>query len=149
MSATLTLARPDHLAQLLPLVAAFHADAGISGDDKTREAALRPLLDGSPHGAVYLIGPARAPIGYIALGFGWSIRSGGLDGRIDELFVRAGVRGRGIASEVLRSLPKALAGAGLKALHVELHAPDEMRLRLFSRAGFSRQADDHLLVRRF
>ena len=73
----LTLARPDDLERLTPLVAAFHDEAGIVQDDATRRAALTPLLAGSPHGVAYLIGPARAPIGYVILSFGWSMEFAG------------------------------------------------------------------------
>ncbi len=98
----LTLAKTDDLERLTPLVAAFHQEEGISQDDDTRRAALTPLLDGSPHGAIYMIGPGRAPIGYIIVTFGWSVEFGGMDGFVDEFYIRPGVRGRGIGSEVVR-----------------------------------------------
>jgi len=126
----LTLARPDDLERLLPLVAAFHDEAGIVQDDTTRRAALTPLLEGSPHGVAYLIGPARAPIGYIILSFGWSMEFAGMDGFVDEIYIRRAVRGRGIGSEVLSNLPKALAGAGLRALHLEVRR-DNAKVRGF------------------
>ncbi|MEO0379092.1 MAG: GNAT family N-acetyltransferase, partial [Pseudomonadota bacterium] len=124
MSAALTLATVDHFDRLMPLVTAFHAEAGIETDEATRAEGLRPLLEGSPLGAAYLIGPPRAPIGYIAVSFGWSLEFGGMDGFVDELFIRPGVRGRGVASEVLLTLPRALADVGLKALHLEVNAQD-------------------------
>jgi len=71
-------------------------------------------------GAAYLIGPPGAPIGYIIVTFGWSIGIGGMDGFKDKLYVRSDVRSRGIASEVLLSLPRALAGARLKALQLKV-----------------------------
>ena len=39
-----------------------------------------------------------------------------MDGVIDEIYVRPAIRNRGIASEVLSTLPKALADAGIKTL---------------------------------
>ena len=97
MSAALTLAGPDHLDALDRLVAAFHLEVGIEADEAQRRAAIAPPLEGIPHGAAYLIGPERAPIGYIVISFGWSMEFGGLDGMIDELYIRPGVRGRGVA----------------------------------------------------
>ena len=94
MSAALTLASLGHRDRLLPLVAAFHAEAGIETSEVQRADGITPLLEGSPHGAAYLIGPARAPIGYIVVSFGWSLEFGGMDGFIDELFIRPGVRER-------------------------------------------------------
>ena len=137
MSAALHLARPADLKVLMPLVAAFHVEEGVSDlGEEARHAALAPLLDGSPHGAVYLIGPQRAPIGYIVITFGWSLEFGGMDGFIDEFYIRPGVRGRGVATEVLQSLGKALGQAGLHALHLEVAHDNEPALRLYRRNGF-------------
>ena len=149
MSAALTLATPEHLEKLMALVGAFHAEAQIELSDEDRRAGIEPLLQGIPHGVIYLIGPPRAPIGYIVITFGWSLEFGGLDGFVDELFVRPGVRKRGIASETLLSLPRALAGAGLKALHLEVDKRDEPAQRLYSRAGFVIRSGYNLMTRRF
>lgn len=149
MSAALTLATTDHLDRLLTLVAAFQAEVGISMTDEARDAAVRPLLEGCPHGVAYLIGPPRAPIGYIIISFGWSVEFGGMDGFVDELFVRPGVRGRGVAGEVLISLPRALAGVGLKALHLEVATENTSAQRLYKRAGFALRDGYHLMTRRF
>lgn len=149
MSAALTLAAPDHLDKLDALVAAFHAEEGIDLPAEDRRAGLKPLLDGIPHGAAYLIGPARAPIGYLVVTFGWSLEFGGLDGFVDEIYVRPGVRGRGIASETLQTLPRALAGAGLKALHLEVNRTADRTQRLYKKAGFEPRADYMLMTRVF
>ncbi|WP_397541527.1 GNAT family N-acetyltransferase [Roseovarius salis] len=143
----MTLARPDHLDTLMRLVADFHHEAGIAQDESERRAALAPLLEGSPHGAIYLAGPVRAPIGYIVVTFGWSVSSGGLDGFVDELYVRPGVRQRGIGTEMLLSLPKTLARAGLRAIHVETGRHGARSL--FSRAGFRPREETMLMSRRF
>ena len=59
MSAALTLAGPEHLEKIDALVAAFHVEEGISLSDEARRAGLTPMLEGIPHGAAYLIGPAQ------------------------------------------------------------------------------------------
>lgn len=137
MSAALTLGTTEHLDRLLGLVEAFHAEAGITSTAEMRHAGIAPLLAGLPYGCAYLIGPPRAPIGYIVITFGWSVKYGGLDGIIDELFIRPGVRGRGIASEALVALPRALAGAGLRAIHLEVGTTNAQAIKLYRRAGFS------------
>lgn len=145
MSAALRLARPEDLDRLMALVTAFHVEARIEQDaDKTRNA-LVPLLEGIPHGCVYLIGPGRAPLGYIILTFGWSVEFGGMDGFVDEIYIRPAVRGRGIATEVLLDLPKALAGAGLTALHLEVDRTNEAAQKLYLRTGF-RPRDKYMLM---
>ncbi|KII19304.1 N-acetyltransferase [Phaeobacter sp. S60] len=147
MSAALHLARPEDLDRVLDLVAAFHAEMGIPSDDTLRRAAIEPLLEGLPYGAVYLIGPARAPVGYIVVTFSWSVEFGGMDGFVDELFIRPPVRGRGIATEVLFALPRTLAEAGIKALHLEVDKTDETARNLYARARFEPR-DTYMLMSR-
>lgn len=145
MSAALRLARPEDLDRLMGLVTAFHTEAGLAQDaDQTRNA-LAPLLEGIPHGCIYLIGPGRAPLGYIILTFGWSVEFGGMDGFVDEIYIRPAVRGRGIATEVLLDLPKALAEAGLTALHLEVDRTNETAQKLYMRTGF-KPRDRYMLM---
>ena len=147
MSAALTLATPDHLDALLALVERFHGEDGIASTPEPRRAGVAPLLDGIPHGAAYLIGPPRAPIGYIIVCFGWSVEFGGMEGFVDELYIRPGVRGRGVATEVLMALPRALGAAGLKALHLEVSTDNDTAQRLYKRAGFQMRDGYHLMTR--
>ena len=139
MSQILHLATPADLDRLEPMVAAYHSLEGIESDETHRRAALGPLLEGSPLGAVWLIGPKMAPVGYVVASFGWSIEMGGIDGFVDELWIREKVRGRGMGSEALLALMKALAGAGVKALHLEVNARNEGATRIYERAGFRRR----------
>ena len=143
----LTLAKPEDIEHVARLVADFHTEEGITQNDATRRAAILPLLEGSPHGAVYLIGPGRAPIGYVIVSFGWSVELGGMDGFVDEIYIRPAVRGRGIGSEVLLALPKALAGAGLRALHLEVARDNERARRLYAKLHFTPREQYMLMTR--
>ncbi|MDQ2091286.1 GNAT family N-acetyltransferase [Marimonas arenosa] len=144
---TLQLARPDDLDRLEPLVAAYHGFAGIETGEDQRRAALVPLLEGTPHGVAYLIGPRRAPVGYIVISFGYSVEMGGIDGFIDEFFIRERVRGRGMGTEVLLSLLPALESHGIKALHLEVDRDNPRARRLYERAGFKPREAFHLMTR--
>lgn len=137
MTQVLHLATSDDLDKLERMVGAYHAFEGIGTDTDARRAALQPLLDGSPHGAVWLIGPKMAPVGYIAVSFGWSIELGGLDGVIDEFWIREAVRGRGMGGEALLALQKALKAAGVAALSLEVAPDNAIAQRLYARAGFA------------
>ncbi len=136
MTTAIHLATPDDAPRLLTLIAAFHAEYGIDRSDEQRSAALIPLLQGSPLGAAWLFGPAKAPTGYTIITFGWSMEMGGMDAIVDELFIRPSVRKRGIASEVLMAISSSLADVGVKALHLEVDRSDAATQRLYARAHF-------------
>jgi ribosomal protein S18 acetylase RimI-like enzyme len=145
---TLTLAQNEDFDRLAPLVAAFHAEQGIETTEDSRRTALEPLLEGTPHGVAYLIGPRRAPVGYIVISFGYSVEMGGIDGFVDEFYIRERVRGRGMGSEVLMSLLPALGRHGVKGLHLEVARDDDSARRLYTRAGFVAREGYHLMTRR-
>lgn len=149
MSAALNLAKPQDLPTLQRLVAAFHESIGVLQTDVDREAALLPLLQGSPHGAAYLIGPRKGAVGYIVISFGYSVKMGGIDGFIDEFYIRPKVRGRGLGSEVLRGLMPALAEYGIKALHLEIDRENIAAQELYGKLGFVAREAHHLMTRRF
>ena len=143
---SLHLAGPDDAEKLLGMVGSLHAELGIDSDADHRSAAVAPLLDGAPHGAIWLIGPRRAPVGYICVSFGWSLEFGGLEGRISELFVRQAVRGRGMGTEAVFGIAKALRDGGVRALHLELPSDDERNRRFFGRAKFIPRTDETLMT---
>ena len=144
----ITLAKPEDLDRLLPLVRAFHEETAIDVTEDNRIAGLTPLLEGSPFGAVWLLGPSRAPIGYIVICFGWSVEFGGMDGFVGELYIRQSVRGRGIGTEVLINLPKQLSQNGLRAIHLEVARVAVRTQEAYKRAGFQPRADYMLMTRR-
>ncbi|HBQ35333.1 MAG TPA: GNAT family N-acetyltransferase [Rhodobacteraceae bacterium] len=149
MSAALNMAKPDDMPVLQRLVAAFHESEGISQTDEDRKAALQPLLEGSPHGVAYLIGPRKGAVGYIIVSFVYSVEMGGIIGFIDEFFIRPNVRGRGLGGEVLRSLMPALAGHGIKALHLEVGRGNDRAKQLYGKLGFEARENYQLMTRRF
>ena len=53
---SLHLASPEDLPKLLPLVSAFHEHQGFNTSPEHQHDAILPLLEGSPHGAIWLIG---------------------------------------------------------------------------------------------
>lgn len=147
MTVTLTLAKPSDLDRLERLVEAYHAFEDIPTTKEERLAALAPLLDGIPHGVAYLLGPPKSPVGYVVVSFGWSVELGGIDGFIDELFIRDAVRGRGMGTEALTSLLPALARHGVKALHLEVATTNSRARGFYARLGFDARDKYHLMTK--
>ena len=147
MNTQVHLCGPEDRAPLLSLVTRCHEERRIAMDDAAREAAIGPLLEGSPLGAAYIFGPRRAPIGYVIVTFGWSVELGGMEGTLDEIFVRPSVRRRGIGGSILHDIGAALSDAGLRALHMRVDAADAPALSLGRRAGFIPRDETRHLVR--
>lgn len=136
----LHLAAPKDAPKLLGLMAAFHAEEGLDLDDAHRARAVQPVLEGSPYGQIFLVGPRMAPIGYLAVTFSWSIEFGGLDAFVDELYLRPSVRGRGLGSEILVAASQYLTQKQVMALHLEVDHSNEPAIALYTKLGFQHRA---------
>ena len=137
MTTAVHLAGLTDLDLVLSLMERFHLEAALPHDDTHRRRTVEPLLNSTPHGAIWLIGPQRAPLGYVLISFGWSVAFAGLEGFVHEIYVRPSVRGRGIGTEVLHAIAVSLTQNGLKALHVRLDQADTNAARFCARVGFA------------
>ena len=134
MTTAINLAGPDDAPRALDLMQRYHAEAGLDYDDAHRAAVVLPLLDSSPLGAIWLIGPARAPLGYVMMTFGWSVAHGGMIAWLAEAYIRDSVRNRGIGTEVLHAIAVSLRGADVKALHA--CTTTDIAAKFCARVGF-------------
>lgn len=143
MSAAITLATGDHMAALLSLMARRqHEATGLDEPDEAhiaRQHAIKPLLDGGPEGAVWLVGPPRAPLGYVIVTFGWNIALGGREAWVDDLYVRPSVRRRGIGRDVIHAVGMSLRQADVRALQVRLAQDTQTANAFCQAAGFAPQ----------
>jgi GNAT superfamily N-acetyltransferase len=136
MSAAVNLAGEDSTELCLGLMEKYHAEQDLPYDDAHRLAVAAPLLAGNPLGAIWLIGPARAPLGYVLVTFAWSIEAGGMVGWISEIYMRPSVRKRGIGTETLHAVAVALRAGGVMALHADIGVADSPLLHFWNRVGF-------------
>lgn len=145
MSTAINLGGPDDAKSLLSLMARYHEERGFPYDDDHRVVVTMPLLEGSPLGAIWLIGPQRAPLGYVLVTFGWSVRLGGMVGWIEEVFIRPSVRGRGIGTEVLHAVALSLGEVNIRALKVRVGDNDRL-MRFCGKVGFSQIEDLRIMT---
>jgi len=124
MSTAMTLAGPDRIDQLLGLTERRRTEGGDAPwaeDDRSHwHRALAPLLAGGMEGAVWMIGPSKAPIGYCVVTFGWSVEAGGREAWVEDIYVRPSVRRRGIGREIVNAVSVSLRQGGVKRLNARL-----------------------------
>lgn len=130
-------ARQADLADLLPLIRAYHEFEGVVMSDLQRAHAVAPLLvPDSAAGRLWLFRVDGQLVGYAALCFGYSIEFGGQDAFVDELFIAEPFRARGLGSSALESLIAEARVLGLSALHLEVACGNDRAQRLYERCGF-------------
>ena len=134
---SLELAGLPQLGDLLPLVAAYHLFEEISLSADIREESVERLLSDGTLGEVRLIKKSDHLIGYIVVCFSYSIEFGGREAFIDEFYIEAPERGRGIGAEVLRKLKEHMCTHNIAAIHLEVDQRNERAKSLYVQSGFS------------
>jgi len=122
---TLVPVGPDDLGALTELVRAYHDYDQHPFDEPVIVAALRQLCAGTPYAQAWLLSLDGRQIGYASVSYGFSIEVGGLDFFLDEFFLEATWRGRGLGRQLLAMIEdevKQLGGSRL-CLEAELHNP--------------------------
>ncbi len=145
MSTAITLANGENMGPLLSLMSRRATEATAEEDTDeaqlARQHAIKPLLEGGQEGAVWLVGPVRAPLGYVIVTFGWSVSAGGREAWVEDIFIRPSVRRRGIGTEVMHAISTTLSKSGLAAMHVRLSGGQAIAASFCARAGFAPQSD--------
>jgi GNAT superfamily N-acetyltransferase len=145
MNILLQRATPHHLAEILPLVAAYHACEHIDSSAQGRASAVRRLLQDTELGGIWRIEVDSQLAGYIALCRGFSIEFNGYDAFVDEFFLLPEFRGRGIGKSVLARIGSEARKLDINALHLEVARENEAARKLYAAAGFVAR-DRYLLM---
>jgi ribosomal protein S18 acetylase RimI-like enzyme len=131
---------------ILPLVREFYEFEHITFDEGDARAALRQILSDSRFGRVWLIRSGAEAVGYLVLTFGFSLEFKGRDAFVDELFLRAGFRGRGLGTRALGVAEAACRAEGVRALHLEVERANTAAQGVYRRLGF-KDHDRYLLTK--
>ena len=141
----LELAGPAQLEELLPLVAAYHAFEDVETSAEQRRNSVTKLLGSKNLGEIWLVRNPDNLIGYIATCYSYSIEFGGRDAFIDEFYVEAAERGKGIGGRVLKEIAKLMRARGIVAVHLEVDGQNERARAVYARAGFSSRDKYHVM----
>lgn len=145
----LELAGPAQLEELLPLVAGYHAFEDVETSAEQRRNSVAKLLGDKNLGEIWLVRNLDRLIGYIAVCYSYSIEFGGRDAYIDEFYIAAAERGKGIGGRVLKEIAMLLRGRGIVAVHLEVDSGNERARAAYARAGFSSRDKYHAMSLEF
>jgi len=135
MTINLRPATASDSSLLVDLMDEFYRESEYSLDREWAVAAFSALLADAQRGGAWLALVDEVPVGYVVLTTRFSMEYGGLDGFVDDLFVRPAFRCQGVGSELLTTLAREGERRGLRALHVETSA-DSPAARLYQRLGW-------------
>ncbi len=106
-----------------------------SFQEPTVRGTLAELLQNPVYGVVYLVHENLQPVGYVVICFDYSLEYRGKGAWIDELFVEAAHRGKGIGTQLLDLAESASREHHAKFLHLEV-THGNRAVELYRRRGF-------------
>lgn len=116
----------------------FHKDAALS--------ALSKLVENSNYGYAWLIIENQSIIGYVVLTIGYSLEFQGRDAFLDELFIKAEHRGKGIGQQAIKFIEQQCKDIGIKAFHLEVERQNKTAHGLYKKMGF-KEHDRYLMTK--
>jgi ribosomal protein S18 acetylase RimI-like enzyme len=119
---------------------AAHSPGTIRFEEPAARAAFRRFLSLPAFGRVWLFSLGSKTVGYIVLTLGFSFEFHGHDAFIDELYIDAAHRRRGVGRRAVEFVEKKAREMGVHALHLEVDQGNEPALELYRR---SRYQDHH------
>jgi GNAT superfamily N-acetyltransferase len=140
-------AGPADAELLVGMMREFYEHERMEFEEGAARRALGELLGDRRLGRVHLIREGAEVAGYLVLTFGFSLEFGGRDAFVDELFLRANWRGRGVGRRALEFAAEVCRGEGVRALHLEVDHVNTVAQALYRKSGF-RDHDRHLLTKR-
>lgn len=105
---------------LLKLMEPFTTDGGYPFDEAEATASFKSLLSNSALGGIFLAEIAGEAAGYVVLTLRFAMEHAGLEGYIDDLYVRPPARRQGVARALLEALFADCRQRGAKAVLVEV-----------------------------
>ncbi|MGE4481184.1 GNAT family N-acetyltransferase [Acidocella sp.] len=128
-------ALPADAPLFLQMCRDFHIEDG-SPLDEAGEATIAHVCRGEPLAPAFLLEYGGAPAGFFLLTLGYSVENGGTDGFIDDIYLLPPLRGQGLGHKAVQLAIEAAREVGIRALLLEVEAPNERAYHLYLKMGF-------------
>src|SRR3989454_4602199 len=137
MSAVVRGATKNDIPVLVELMREFYTESKCSLDGDWAVRSFNELLQSTDRGAAWISFHGSDPAGYVVLTTRHSMEFGGLDGFVDDLFVRPAFRRCGVGTLLLTELFRECSKRGVLAVHVEVGSDNTAVQALWRRFGLS------------
>ncbi|MEM1135759.1 MAG: GNAT family N-acetyltransferase [Bacteroidota bacterium] len=136
METTFQIPFKNDIPEILDMMQAFYAIDHYSFDRKISEQNLNEFLANETLGRLWMILQDAKIVGYIVLTFGYSFEYGGRDAFIDEFYIKAGYRNKGIGKQTMGFIEEHAKKLGVKAIHLEVESHNEKGNRLYVKQDY-------------
>jgi GNAT superfamily N-acetyltransferase len=130
-------ARLSDVGTLAAMMIEFYAAAGFTLDRGRAQAAFERLINRSELGGVWVLESDSSAAGYVVLTLMYAMEYGAFRGFVDDLYVRAQFRRRGLASAALAHVKAHCLESHVAALFVQTGTDNDDARRVYTRAGFA------------
>lgn len=121
---------------LITMMRQFYLLEQIPFQEDIARSALTTLVKDPALGWITLPMLEDTPAGYAVITYGFSLEFHGRFALLDELFIRAEYRGKGIGKQILQSLIQRCRGRGIAALRLEVDHENPRAQALYQKSGF-------------
>ncbi len=141
------IAGAQDFPRIIDMVRDFYAEDQIVYQPALVEPGLRTLLEDARCGAVLLLSTEDiAEVGYVTLGWCFSVEQGGRFVLLDELYLTPAARGRGWGRQALALARDWAAGEGAAVIRLEVNHHNAKAKGLYLSAGYRDDARDILTL---
>ncbi|MCW5580158.1 MAG: GNAT family N-acetyltransferase [Luteimonas sp.] len=143
---TLRPVAAGELPTLLAMLRRFYAEDRIPLDEARVSRGLRQLMADASLGAVLFAEAGGARVGYLVLGWCFSIEQGGRHALVDELYLEPAARGRGLGAALLAVACDWAREHGAEVVRLEVNRHNPRAKALYLRSGFRDEDRDILTL---
>ena len=140
------LANQADQTALIGLLGDFAEEALAPLTTEHLTAAVTPLLRGSELGEIWVLEHEQNLIGYLVIGWGWGIESGGKEALIDEVFVSHAHRNQGLGTRLVEAALTRAKGLDAKTVFLETEQSNPESRKLYQNLGF--EIEDSVWMRK-
>jgi len=146
MKSSFRLAVSDDIDCLLSLMQDFYSFERLPFDEARLRRLISELMADANLGRLILFELSDELVGYMVLGFGFSLEFHGRDCLIDEFYVRPEHRSKGIGKAAIEFALELCRDLGIRAVHLETDHFNVRGHEFYKRLGF-KDHDRHLMTR--
>jgi GNAT superfamily N-acetyltransferase len=127
---------PADAPAIITMMQDFYAIDGYPMDAAVSKGLFFEFIENPALGKGWVITHEGQPVGYVILTFVFSFEYAGRIAFLDELFVTAQMRGRGIAKQALDFIAAEAESLSIKIIYLEIEPHNENAKKLYLSKGF-------------